>query len=187
MRFSTAFALLAATSTVLAAPVPALEDRDLIARATVFPPTTYAKAQISSGTGGNAQAKAEAVCVTPFAGASLASVDAASLTNLSIFRKAAEDAETDFNDAISAAGAKTAAGLALNVGKIQNKVLKLTCLAQVNKIKQAQGSSSAAAAITDAETKLKKNIATDVANKGKASTGLANSPAAAASEKAKAT
>ncbi len=86
---------------------------------------SYADFQISDGTAGNAEAKANAVFVDPFAGVDLATVDDDTLDAVQTMREAAEDAETEqFNPAIDAASGAEAD--ALQNGKIQNKVLKLT-------------------------------------------------------------
>ena len=86
---------------------------------------SYAAFQISDGTAGDAEAKANAVFVDPFAGVDLATVDKTTLAAVKTMREAAEDAETSlFNPAIAAASG--AAATALQNGKIQNKVLKLT-------------------------------------------------------------
>ena len=63
--------------------------------------------------------------VDPFNGVDLSTVDKTTLKNVQTMREAAEDAETDqFNPAIKAASGDEAD--ALQNGKIQNKVLKLT-------------------------------------------------------------
>ncbi|KAF9264190.1 hypothetical protein L218DRAFT_254584 [Marasmius fiardii PR-910] len=143
----------------------------LVARA--FKELPYAQFQISDGTAGQAEAKANAVCVDPFQGQDLATVDAASLKALSDMRVAAEDAETSlFNPAIDKASAD-----ALQNGKIQNKVLKLTCETQVLKIQLAQAKTGDTASIQskldEEQTKLNTNIATDKKNAGAASQGVA--------------
>lgn len=143
-----------------------------------FTAQNYADFQISDGVGGNAKAEAEAVFVAPFAGIDLATVPKASRDAVEAMRRAAEAAETDeFNPQIDAASGAAAA--ALKVGKIKNKVLKLTGILQVQKIDlavaQAAGddTSSILAKIEEETTKLNKNIATDVASAGKASQGVA--------------
>jgi hypothetical protein len=88
-------------------------------------PPSYASFQISSGTGGTAQSEANAIFVDPFAGVDLATVSSTDLSNVQTMREAAESAETDqFNPQIDAATGDEQA--ALEVGKIKNKVLKLT-------------------------------------------------------------
>jgi hypothetical protein len=68
--------------------------------------------------------------VDPFKGVDLATVSDDDLDALKSMREAAEDAETEeFNPAIDAADGAEAD--ALQVGKIKNKVLKLTGLVQV--------------------------------------------------------
>lgn len=70
----------------------------------------------------------------PFANVDLSSVSSDVLTAMNNMREAAESAETDdFNPAIAAASG--AAADALQVGKIKNKVLKLTGEVQVLNIK----------------------------------------------------
>ncbi|EIM83059.1 uncharacterized protein STEHIDRAFT_124365 [Stereum hirsutum FP-91666 SS1] len=97
----------------------------------------YADFQISDGVAGTAEAEANAVFVDPFAGVDLATVDSTSLDNLQTMREAAESAETDdFNPQIDAASGDAAD--ALQVGKIKNKVLKLTGEVQGLNIKIAQ-------------------------------------------------
>ncbi|RPD54833.1 hypothetical protein L226DRAFT_575211 [Lentinus tigrinus ALCF2SS1-7] len=138
----------------------------------------YADFQISDGTAGDAEAKANAVFVDPLAGLDLATLDDSVATNMETMRKAAESAETDdFNPAIDAASGADAD--ALQNGKIQNKVLKLTGEVQVLKIKlakaQAAGddTSDIEDKITEEQTKLTTNITTDKAHAGEASKGVA--------------
>ena len=89
------------------------------------PPRSYADFQISDGTAGDAEAKANAVFVDPFANTDLTTVSSDVLEAMNNMREAAESAETDdFNPQIAAASG--AAADALQVGKIKNKVLKLT-------------------------------------------------------------
>jgi hypothetical protein len=113
---------------------------------------SYANFQISDGTAGNAQAEAEAVFVSPFAGQDLATISDEDQDNIETMRKAAEAAETDqFNPAIEAASGADAD--ALQAGKIKNKVLKLTGEVQVLQIKLAKAQ-AAGDDITDLESKL---------------------------------
>ncbi|KAJ1299481.1 hypothetical protein OPQ81_011815 [Rhizoctonia solani] len=157
---------------VAARPVPT----GLIKRA--FTEQQYANFQISDGTAGNAQAEANAVFIDPFKGRDLATVTAAELNAVQNMREAAESAEVDqFNKQISAASGDAAK--ALQNGKIKNKVLKLTGEVQAIQIKIAQGkaagkdTTSDEAKLKEEQTKLTKNIATDVKNKGQASKGVA--------------
>lgn len=91
---------------------------------------SYADFQISDGVAGNAEAEANAVFVDPFSGTDLSTVSSDVLDALKSMREAAEDAETaQFNPAIAAASGAEAD--ALQVGKIKNKVLKLTGEVQV--------------------------------------------------------
>ena len=105
------------------------------------PAPSYSQFQISDGVGGNAQAEADAVFVTPLAGLDLASLDDSVAENMNTMREAAESAETDdFDPQIAAASG--AAADALQVGKIKNKVLKLTGEVQVLQIKIAKAKAS---------------------------------------------
>ncbi|WVQ93207.1 hypothetical protein IAU59_000271 [Kwoniella sp. CBS 9459] len=130
----------------------------------------YADFQISDGVAGDAEAQANAVFVDPFDGCDLSTVDETSLQNIKTMREAAEDAETElFNPQIDAA-ADEAEAAALQVGKIKNKVLKLTGFSQALKIDIAQGGGADRQAKLDEEAaKLAKNIATDVDSAGDAS------------------
>ncbi|KAG5653136.1 hypothetical protein H0H81_002128 [Sphagnurus paluster] len=155
-------------SLVSAAPLPAAIE----ARAGAFKLQNYAQFQISGGVAGKAAAEANAVFVgmlssykshlgcphrfpDPFNGVNLATVGDQVAKDVETMRQAAEAAETDkFNPAIKAAtGAKAAA---LQVGKIKNKVLKLTGECQVLRIKIAQ----AEAAGKDSSS-LKAKLATE--------------------------
>ncbi|KAJ7021640.1 hypothetical protein C8F04DRAFT_1140094 [Mycena alexandri] len=162
-------ALLVPALAVFAAPLPAK-------RAFAFALQSYDQFQISDGVAGTAEAQANA---PPFP-ADLTTVDATLLgtltANLGTMREAAESAETDdFDPQIAAASGADAA--ALQVGKIKNKVLKLTGEVQQIKIKIAQAS-AAGSSTSDLETslateqgKLTTNIALDVKSKGAASKG----------------
>jgi len=137
----------------------------------------YNQFQISDGVGGTAQKQADAIFVTPFAGVDLTTVSATDLKNLNTMREAAEGAETDeFDPQISAASGAAAA--ALKVGKIKNKVLKLTAEVQSIQIKIAQqkakGQSTSAteSSLTVEQGKLANNIKLDAASAGEASKGV---------------
>ncbi|KAJ7512816.1 hypothetical protein B0H11DRAFT_9291 [Mycena galericulata] len=164
-------ALLVPALASFAAPVP------LKRAAFSFALQSYAQFQISDGVAGNAEAQANAVFVDPFP-ADLTTVDATSLANLGTMREAAETAETaQFDPQIAAASGSTAA--ALQVGKIKNKVLKLTGEVQQIKIKIAQAAaagsdtSSLESELTTEQGKLTTNIALDVKSKGATSQGVA--------------
>ncbi|CAE6470956.1 unnamed protein product [Rhizoctonia solani] len=142
-----------------------------------FTQKAYPAFQISDGTAGNAQAQANAVFIDPFKGRDLTKVTSAELNAVESMRVAAENAEIQqFNQRVSAATGSTAT--ALQNGKIKNKVLKLTGIMQVIKIKIAQGkaagkdTTSDEARLKDAQTKLNANVALDVKNKGQASKGV---------------
>lgn len=132
-----------------------------------FVEQAYNDFQISDGVGGNAEAQANAVFSDNFAGVDLATVSADDLDVINTMAKAAVDAEDTFNSAIDAASG--AAADALNVGKIKNKVLKLSGEVLVLQIKQAQGDASAADDLTTEQAKLTKDVAVDVTNAGKPS------------------
>jgi len=127
----------------------------------------YNDFQISDGVGGNAQAQANAVFSDNFAGVDLATVSADDLDAINTMAKAAVDAEDTFNTAIDAASGADAD--ALNVGKIKNKVLKLSGEVLALQIKQAQGDASAADDLATEQTKLTKDVGVDVQNAGKPS------------------
>ncbi|KZV99586.1 hypothetical protein EXIGLDRAFT_831333 [Exidia glandulosa HHB12029] len=134
----------------------------------------YADIQISSGVAGNAKEEAEANFVVPFANLDLATIPDDVQDAIETLREAAEDAETElFNPAIAAADGAEAD--ALQVGKIKNKVLKLTAFETVLKIKlakaQAAGddTSDIESKITDEQTKLSNNIKTDQGSAGETS------------------
>ncbi len=105
----------------------------------------------------------------------LAGVAASDLAIIVKAAQVAEDAETGtggFNDAIAKAGASTPAGIALQNGKIKNKVLKLQTSVLQLMIEIAQGKSGLASKLTTQQTKLTKDVGLDVAAKGQASTAI---------------
>ncbi|KLO10409.1 hypothetical protein SCHPADRAFT_906917 [Schizopora paradoxa] len=155
---------LSISSFAIPVPVPkALSRRAFVEQA-------YNDFQISDGVGGNAQAEANAVFSDNFTGVDLSTVSADDLDAINTMAKAAVDAEDTFDSAIDAASG--AAADALNVGKIKNKVLKLSGEVLVLQIKQAQGDSSAASDLATEQTKLTKDVAADVANAGKPSQSI---------------
>ncbi|KAK7035222.1 hypothetical protein VNI00_011989 [Paramarasmius palmivorus] len=167
-----ALAISSLAAAVCGAPIP--DSKAIAARQVNFKEQSYAQFQISDGVGGNAEAEANAVFVDPFKGVDLATIDDATLTALKNMRSAAEDAETElFNPAIDAASGADAD--ALQVGKIKNKVLKLTGLSQVLKIQIAQAEASGDDTadledkLSEEQGKLTKNIATDKKSAGAAS------------------
>jgi len=132
--------------------------------------SAYNTFQISGGTAGTAEAEANAL-FTSVDTTNLAGVSAADLKVISGIHDAAEDAETDaFNPAIAAASGTAAT--ALQNGKIKNKVLKLTAEVLADKIKAAQGDSSATADAAAEQVKLTNNIKLDTAAAGQASTAV---------------
>lgn len=136
-------------------------------RAPVFKDLTYNELSISGGTSGQAAAEAEA----KLAGlpTDLTAIDKADLTFLNSVNQIANDAEIGaFNQQIVAVGVGEEA-LALQRGKVKNKVLKLTATVKKLTAQQAQGKNVTEK--LDAETvKLNKNIALDVKDAGLAST-----------------
>lgn len=153
----------------------------------------YSQFQVSGGVAGNALAEVNAkfpvrtapvfpprLAVIPLTTsqidqAKLASVDAQDLAILKAARVTAEAAETDaggFNDAIKAAGGTgTAAGKALQNGKIKNKVLKLQLEVLALQIEAAQGKGDAAQLAVE-QKKLNNNIKLDKTAAGQASTSV---------------
>jgi len=184
-----AFVLLPLTSilvVVQAAPVPVLRGSslDVVKRsngttfvAGSFVQQAYNDFQISDGVGGNASQQAAAVFLTPFAGVDLSTVDEDTLNAVNAMAEEAVDAEdAAFDPAIAAASG--AAADALQVGKIKNKVLKLTGEVQVLNIKIAQAAAKGASTsdlesqLATEQTKLTKDTADDVASAGQASQGV---------------
>ncbi|PBP22754.1 hypothetical protein BUE80_DR006385 [Diplocarpon rosae] len=130
----------------------------------VLEASAYNDFQISTGVGGDAESKANALFSR--LPVDLSQVTANDLEIIQGVHDAAEDAEVQgFNPAIAAASGTDAD--ALSVGKIQNKVLKLTAEVLGIKIETAQGGDSSDLAAEEA--KLTKNIATDKASAGAAS------------------
>ncbi|CAE6455060.1 unnamed protein product [Rhizoctonia solani] len=144
-----------------------------IKRQSLMPLRDYKDFQISTGTAGDALARAEAVFKTPFDGVNLATVSDEDLDNLNTMRGAASKFETtDFNPAIKAATGEEAA--ALQRGKIANKVLKNLGSVMVASIKEAKAKAAGEDAseftttIEEETKKMNKNAATDKADAGKA-------------------
>ncbi|PUU79938.1 hypothetical protein B9Z19DRAFT_1124364 [Tuber borchii] len=158
--------LLLLLSTLATAAPPPLHIR--LKRALTF--RQYNDMSISAGPAGNAEAEALAVWTAGIDLSDLAAVAAADLAILNVERDNAENAETEaFNPAIQAASG--AAAEALQCGKIKNKVLKLTGLAQIRRINlaQAQAASKDTASIQAALADTKKKLATNIAiDKGSA-------------------
>jgi len=185
MRFSASVVL----SGLLAA--NALAIPTTLKKRGVLTKQTYARFQISDGVAGNAQAevlqkfpvrllklikKKNHDFITILTSLQINMNDLANVAPedqkiISDARKVAESAETDaFNPAIEAASG--AAATALQNGKIKNKVLKLQLEVMDLMISQARGSDNAAK-ITEEQTKLNNNIATDKKNAGATSQSVA--------------
>lgn len=150
-----------------------MKQRTGTKRQSLMPLRDYKEFQISSGTAGDALARAEAVFKTPFDGANLATVSDEDLDNLNTMRGAASKFETtDFNPAIEAASGEQAD--ALQRGKIANKVLKNLGSVMVASIKEAKAKAAGKDAseftttIEEESKKMNKNAATDKADAGKA-------------------
>ncbi|CAE6533457.1 unnamed protein product [Rhizoctonia solani] len=150
-------------------------------RQSLMPLRDYKDFQISTGTAGDALARAEAVFKTPFDGVELATVSDEDLDNLNTMRGAASKFETtDFNPAIEAATGEEAD--ALQRGKIANKVLKNLGSVMVASIKEAKAkaagedASEFTAKIEEETKKMNKNAATDKADAGKALATLSITP-----------
>jgi len=183
MHFKSLLSLVfvASASFTLALPVPERAQAQAVQlkeRAFTFVEQDYADFQISDGVGGQAQQQAAAVFLTPFDGIDLSTVDKASRDAVEAMREAAENAETDeFNPQVAAASGAAAA--ALQVGKIKNKVLKLTGEVQVINIDIAvakaagDDTSDLETKLQEEQTKLNTNIKLDTASAGKASKGVA--------------
>jgi len=163
MRFSLSTIFLSLAAASLAIPV---DKRALTVQ-------TYNQFSVSSGVAGSALAEVNAKF--PVDQNNLASVSASDLAIISKAAQVSEDAETGtggFNDAIAAAGANTAAGIALQVGKIKNKVLKLQTDVLRIQIETAQGNTASSSSLSAQQKKLATNVALDVAAKGQASTAI---------------
>ncbi|KAH7159888.1 hypothetical protein B0J13DRAFT_616686 [Dactylonectria estremocensis] len=132
-------------------------------RADLLQVQAYAQFQISDGLAGNAlEEVAKKFPVEEFR-ANLAGVSANDLAILKAARETAEAAETDaggFNDAIDQVGEDSDDGIALQTGKIKNKVLKLELQVLALQIQLAQGDGDQAN-IDEEQAKLDKNVATD--------------------------
>jgi len=112
--------------------------------------------------------------ILKIAESNLANVDAQDLAILKAAGKTTEQAEVGkggFNEAIDAAGGKnTAAGKALQVGKIKNKVLQLQLSVLSLGVDLARGRQDRAAKLQDQKTNLAKNVALDKEAAGQTST-----------------
>ena len=178
MYFTKAALVLSFAASALALPTSATAPHQK--RAAVLKQQSYAQFQVSDGVGGKASPKSKPSSpyvphhphpqLTSIANPpqidekNLAAVDPADVDIINSARQTAEAAETDaggFNDAIAAAGKDSAAGTALQVGKIKNKVLKLKLEVLALQIDQAQGGKDNQAKIDEEQTKLDNNIKLD--------------------------
>ncbi|PPQ91267.1 hypothetical protein CVT25_006384 [Psilocybe cyanescens] len=165
MQFPTLLvALFTLFTAALAAPV--LERR---ANAPVFSKQTYNQLSISGGRAGNAQAQA----LAKFSALNLndaMNVAKADLDFLNSVNQIANKAETGaYNPALDTTTG--AAKTALQNGKIQNKVLKLTATILKLKVQAAQGQNNAEKLAAE-QKKLDNNIKLDKAAAGQAATKL---------------
>ncbi|KAF2838184.1 hypothetical protein M501DRAFT_904804, partial [Patellaria atrata CBS 101060] len=127
----------------------------------------YSQFQVSDGVAGNALAEVNAQF--PIDLNDIANVAESDIEIMSAAREVAESAEVDgFNPAIEAAGEDSEAGIALQNGKIKNKVLKLQLQVLQLMIKQANGD-DVADKLAEQTTKLNKNVALDEEAAGQAS------------------
>ncbi|KAH7360712.1 hypothetical protein BKA65DRAFT_449308 [Rhexocercosporidium sp. MPI-PUGE-AT-0058] len=156
----------AASSTASGTAVASKATAAAAASSDVLSAQAYNDFQISGPTAGTAESKANAI----FSGIdmnNLASVSAADLKVIKGVHDAAEDAEVQaFNPAIKAASG--AAADALQNGKIENKVLKLTAEVLGIQVEAAQGGDDSDLAAE--QKKLANNIALDTAAAGQDST-----------------
>jgi len=172
MQFSTSFLTFALFALAASSPKPkkaaASSTATAAAGGSVLTASDYNTFQISSGTAGDAQTKANALFANIDMN-NLASVSASDLKIIEGIHDVAEDAETQaFNPAIAAASGDAAT--ALQNGKIQNKVLKLTAEVLGIQVKAAQGGDDSDLAAE--QTKLTNNIKLDTAAAGQASTAV---------------
>ncbi|CAG8981799.1 hypothetical protein HYALB_00004742 [Hymenoscyphus albidus] len=129
---------------------------------------TYNDIQISSGTAGDAESLANALFAN-IDQSNLAGVSAADLKIIKATHDVAEDAEVDgFNKALE--GATGDEKVAIQNGKIKNKVLKLTAEVLALQVENAQGNEKGDVAAE--QKKLANNIALDTKAKGGASTAV---------------
>ncbi|KAH7143890.1 hypothetical protein EDB81DRAFT_884487 [Dactylonectria macrodidyma] len=137
-------------------------------RADLLQVQDYVQFQISDGLAGNSLKEVAAKFPVEEFRANLAGVSANDLAILKAARETAEAAETDaggFNDAIDQVGEDSDDGIALQTGKIKNKVLKLELQVLALQIELAQGDGNQAK-IDEEQAKLDKNVATDRENEG---------------------
>ncbi|KAK7705841.1 hypothetical protein SLS64_007789 [Diaporthe eres] len=153
---------------ILATVLAAVASASPIGKRAVFTDTTFNDISISGGTAGNAQAEAEqALSGLP---ADLSTVEQSDLDFLNSVNQVANDAEKEaFNPAIEAATGAEAD--ALQIGKIKNKVLKLTATIKKLEAQAAQGE-DVADKLAEEQKKLDNNISQDEAEAGNASTNV---------------
>ncbi|KAH6983538.1 small secreted protein [Ilyonectria destructans] len=134
----------------------------------VFSTTSYNDLSISGGVAGNAQQ--EALAKLSGLPSDLSTVEKADLDFLNSVNSIANDAEDEaFNPAIDAASGDEA--VSLQIGKIKNKVLKLTATILKLQAQQAQGE-DVADKLEEENKKLQNNISQDEEAAGQASTFL---------------
>ncbi|GJC98974.1 small secreted protein [Colletotrichum higginsianum] len=158
--------------TSLAAVASAAPGNIVQKRARVFTDKTFDELSISGGKAGTAKADAEAkLAGLPKDPAQLALVDKLDLSFLSHVNQICNQAEISGYTKTIAGLAPGEDVLALERGKIQNKVLKLTATVLALQAQQTKGD-NVTARLEEETKKLEKNIALDVAEAGKTATGL---------------
>ncbi|KAK0112561.1 hypothetical protein ONS96_001796 [Cadophora gregata f. sp. sojae] len=162
MQYS-ALLTVALASLSVAAPTPNLK-----ARAAVLGTATYDDLSVSGGVAGDALN--EVLAKLPIDTSDFANVDPADIAFLGDVNDIANDAETEaFNVAIEAATGDEK--VALQNGKIKNKVLKLEATVLQLQAQAAQGKDTSAK-LAEETKKLNNNIALDAAAAGQPSTFL---------------
>ncbi|KAK4230545.1 hypothetical protein QBC38DRAFT_356970 [Podospora fimiseda] len=134
---------------------------------------TYSQFSVSGGVAGNALAEVNAKFPVNLSNpASVSTQDVAILKAARVTAEAAETKTGGFNEAINTAGGeKTAAGAALQRGKIKNKVLKLQLQVMTLTIEGARGRDTAAK-LAEQQKKLAKNVELDQKAAGLPSTAV---------------
>ncbi|KAL2212610.1 hypothetical protein CC79DRAFT_1364886 [Sarocladium strictum] len=162
MKFLNIFTVISAAAVATAAPLQ-------ISKRAIFEPSTFNELSISGGTaGGAAQAALARLGPLP---QDLTTVEQSDIDFLDSVNSICNDAEKEaFNPAIDAADGEEAD--ALQRGKIQNKVLKLTATILKLQIQQAQGKDDVADKLAEEETKLANNVSQDEEAAGLPATSL---------------
>ncbi|TVY20840.1 hypothetical protein LARI1_G002170 [Lachnellula arida] len=170
MHFSAPLAVFLSLTGTLALPT----KRATGTSAAVLTVQTYDDFSVSSGVAGNALAEVNAKFPVhrPKQFRRLAASDLAIIASAAQLGEQAETATGGFNDAVAAAGQTTAAGTALQNGKIKNKVLKLQTDVMRIQIEVAQGNAAAGSQLAAQQAKLATNVALDKAAAGQTATAI---------------